>query len=249
MAERETTMRFKKLTQFFTAFILVLAMSVTAVQVQAMDGDSNPNSDPYGRAGIFGISGDLGYYTYGMNDVNNRLNNSGGGSINGGLGYGAALKFGLTNALTAKIGLDYLFAGTASSRTIGGTTYNSQVEIPATMLFIGGEYVFLPLEIVNLKLIGGYELVSIYNGDQKSNNGMDLGSVTGSGSGAQFGAGLEVNLSRGFSLEADLCYNFATIYGATFAGPPSQANSPSSNGTVDYSGLVAKVAFNIYLFR
>jgi hypothetical protein len=50
-------------------------------------------------------------------------------------------------------------------------------------------------------------------------------------------------------LEADLAYNVARISDATFAGSAADPGSYNTNGTVDYSGLVAKAAFNIYLFR
>jgi hypothetical protein len=118
------------------------------------------------------------------------------------------------------------------------------------MLFLGGEYVLVPLQILDIKLIGGYTLVNIY-GDESTtgSNSMDLGKITGDGSGFQVGLGLEVFLAEGFSLEADLAYNYAKIYGATFAGSQADPGTTQSNGTVDYSGLVAKVAFNIYLFR
>ena len=73
--------------------------------------------------------------------------------------------------------------------------------------------------------------------------------MTGTGSGFQVGLGAEVYLARGFSLEGDLAYNYAKISNATFAGSSADPGSSNSNGTVDYSGVVAKLAFNIYLFR
>jgi hypothetical protein len=202
-----------------------------------------------GRAGVFGISGDLGYYSYGLSDVRNRLLNGGSGSVDGGLGYGAALKLNLTNALAAKVGIDYLFASTPSSRLIGGVKVETQVDLPATMIFIGGEYAFLQWPALNVKLIAGYTLVNIFNGAERSSTGslLDLGAITGTGSGAQIGAGAEFFLSKGFSLEATLAYNLARINGATFAGSPADPSTVNMLGVVDYSGLVAKVAFTIYL--
>lgn len=63
---------------------------------------------------------------------------------------------------------------------------------------------------------------------------------------AQAGLGIEVFLARGFSLEGDLAYNYAKISNATFAGSAADPGSSNGNGTVDYSGVVAKLAFNIY---
>jgi hypothetical protein len=230
----------------------LLALGLTAKTAWAEDGGADAvQHEPYGSESGLSIGGDAGYYTYGMNDVNNRFRNGGGNDINGGMGYGGSVKLGVTDHLAAKIGMDYLFASRASSRTVGGTTYNTQVNLPATMLFIGGEYAILPLGLVNLKLIGGYTLVSVYNGDERSNDGsnLDFGSVTGSGSGFQAGLGLEVFLNRGFSLEGDLAYNHARIDNATFAGSSADPGSTNRNDSVDYSGVVAKVALNIYLFR
>jgi hypothetical protein len=230
----------------------LLALGMTAKTAWAADSGVNAGQDePYGSERGLSIGGDAGYYTYGMDDVNNRFRDGGGNDISGGMGYGGSVKLGLTDRLAAKIGMDYLFASRASSRTVGGTTYNTQVNLPATMLFIGGEYAILPLSIVNLKLIGGYTLVSVYNGDERSSDGsnQDFGAVTGSGSGFQAGLGLEVFLNRGFSLEGDLAYDHARIDNATFAGSSADPGSTNKNGSVDYSGLVAKVALNIYLFR
>jgi len=240
-----------------TALLLVSMASAAwadgSDQSQAQNQPNNAPVDdtPYGSARGLALSGDLGYYTYGMDDVNQRFNQGGSNAINGGLGYGGAVKLGLTDHLAGKIGLDYLQASKNAPRTVGGTTYNTTVNLPATLLFIGGEYQLLPLQVLNLKLIGGYTLVNIYNGDQKSNDGsnMDFGTVTGTGSGFQAGLGLEVYLARGFSLEGDLAYNYAKISNATFAGSSADPGSSNSNGTVDYSGVVAKLAFNIYLFR
>lgn len=246
-------MRFKKLFQGLLAAALLFGTGIKAAHAdeagQPPAESSARSADWPARAGVFGLSGEAGYYTYGMDDVNNRYLKGRDGNINGGLGYGAALKFGLTNNLAAKVGIDYLFASTDSSRTINGARVNSRVDLPATMLFLGGEYVFLPLGFVNFKAIGGYTLVNIYNGKEKGGDGYntDLGTVAGTGSGGQFGAGVEFNLARGFSLETDLAYNFARIDGATFTGAPADPGTANSNGSVDYSGLVAKVAFTIYL--
>ena len=130
---------------------------------------------PYGSVRGLSVGGDIGYYTYGMDDVNQRFNQGGSNAINGGLGYGVDAKLGLTNHFAAKVGLDYLFASKNAQRTVGGTTYNTTVNLPATMLFIGGEYALLPLGIVDLKLTGGYTLVNIYNGQQTTDNNLDLG--------------------------------------------------------------------------
>jgi hypothetical protein len=233
------------------AMTLALAASASAAWADAddarpMDGGYRA---PYGSVAGLSIGGDIGYYTYGMQDVNHRFNQGGSNDINGGLGYGADVKLGLTNHFAAKVGLDYLFASKNAQRTVGATTYNTTVNLPATMLMIGGEYSLLPLGPVDLKLTGGYTLVNIYNGKQTTDNNLDLGSVTGTGSGFQVGLGMEVFLARGFSLEGDLAYNYAKIDNATFAGSPAAPGSTNSNGTVDYSGMVAKLAFNIYLFR
>lgn len=236
---------------------MALAFTVAASAAWADNGnipasDSSADEAVYGGVHGLAISGDAGYYTYGMDDVNSRFNEQGGGSdINGGMGYGGSLSLGVTDRLAARVGIDYLFASRSSSEKIGSTTYNSTVNLPATMVFIGGEYVLLPMEILNLKLIGGYALVNIFNGDQTTDGSgsFDLGNITGSGSGFQVGLGLEVFLARGFSLEADLAYNYAKIYGATFAGSSADPGTVQTNGVVDYSGIVAKVAFNIYLFR
>lgn len=203
-----------------------------------------------GKKGTFVLSGDAGYYTYGMNDVNNHFLNGRNGSFHGGMGYGAAVKFGFSENFAAKVGIDYLFASTDSTRTIGGNKIDTRVELPATMVFIGGEYMFLSGPHLDLKLIGGYTLVSIFNGRETGTNGsaLDMGTVSGSGSGAQLGGGIELFLAKGLALEADLAYNYAAINGATFAGAPADPNSRSSTGVVDYSGLVAKLALNIFLF-
>jgi hypothetical protein len=234
------------------AVTLTLAAAASAAWADA-DGarsmDHREDRDPYGSVAGLSIGGDVGYYTYGMQDVNQRFNQGGSNDINGGLGYGVDAKLGLTNRFAAKVGLDYLVASKNAQRTVGSTTYNTTVNLPATMLLIGGEYSLLPLGPVDLKLTGGYTLVNIYNGQQTTDNNLDLGAVTGTGSGFQAGLGLEVFLARGFSLEGDLAYNYAKIDNATFAGSAAAPGSTNSNGTVDYSGLVAKVAFNIYLFQ
>jgi len=244
-AGRVTTMRMSK-----KAILLVPALALALAAAAAQTEEADSLSD-YGNARGLALSGDMGYYTYGMDDVNNRFNHGGNNDIHGGLGYGVAAKMGLSKRLAAKVGIDYLFAKRDSSRTIGATTYNTTVNMPATMLFIGGEYSLLPMRILNLKVIGGYTLVNIFDGKEKSSDSsdLDLGSITGSGSGFQVGLGAEVFLARGFSLEADLAYNYSKIDNATFAGSAADPGSTDKNGTVDYSGLVAKVAFNIYLFR
>lgn len=204
---------------------------------------------PTGRVGVFGLCGDLAYHTYGMNDVNNNFLDGRNGSFHGGVGYGAALKYGFTDKFAGKFGVDYLNASADSTRTIGGVKYNTRVDLPATMLFLGGEYVLLPTPAMDLKLIAGYTLTSIFNGNETGTNGnnMDMGSISGSTSGAQIGAGLELYLGRGFSFEGDLAYNYARIGRATFAASPSDPASTSADGVVDYSGLMGKVAFTVYL--
>jgi hypothetical protein len=231
-------------------FVIFMA-ALAASSARAQDGDaSKDSSKPFsrGHAGIFSVSADAGYYTYGMKEVNDRLN-TGGGSISGGAGYGGAVKLGINDNLAVKVGIDYLFASTLSTRTYGGTTYNTEVSLPATMIFIGGEYVFLPLAVMDVKLIAGYTLITIFNGHEQGTAGTDMGSIAGQGSGAQVGLGLEFPLGRNFSLETDLGYNLARIYGATFAGAPSDPNSTNGSGTVDYSGLVAKVGVTFYLVQ
>jgi hypothetical protein len=214
-------------------------------------GSSTGDETTYGSVRGLVLSGDMGYYTYGMNDVNNRFNHGGTNDIDGGMGYGVAAKLGVTDRLAAKIGIDYLFASRNSTRTIGSTTYDTNVNLPATLFFLGGEYAVLPMRFLNLKISGGYTLVNIYNGSENttSGNNLDLGAITGSGSGFQVGAGAEVFLGRNFSLEADLAYDYAKIDNATFAGSSADPGSTNKDGTVDYSGLVAKVALNLYLFR
>ena len=202
-----------------------------------------------GRKGIFGLSADVAYYTYGMNDVNNRFLNGRDGSFHGGLGYGAGLKYGFSDRFAGKLGADYLMASADSSKTVGGTRFNSRVDLPATMLLLGGEYVLLGTPVLDLKVSGALSWVSIFNGKESGTNGndQDLGSISGSGPGGQVGAGVELFLGRGFSLETGLAYNFARIDRATFAGAPNDPNASSSNGVVDYSGLMAKAAVTIYL--
>jgi hypothetical protein len=249
-------MRFKTRAPFLV--LSALALMLAARSAQADDaapaspqsaGDREDHNDSHLGLGTFGLSGDAGYYTYGMDDVNNRLKSGGNNSINGGAGYGVSAKLGLTDDLAAKVGVDYLFASAPSSRTINGVRYNTQVNLPATLFLVGGEFVVLPLRVANLKVFGGYTIVTIYNGDEKGTDGnqLDMGAITGSGSGFQVGSGLEIFLARGFSVEGDVAYNYARINGATFAGSPNDPNSTSSNGTVDYSGLVGKLAFTVYL--
>lgn len=225
------------------------AGALWAEDAVAPESPSPASTAPESRAGAVGLSGDLGYYTYGMADVNSRFLNGREGSISGGLGFGAALKYRLTEYFTAKAGIDYLLASTASSRTISSVKYNSEVNLPATLVFLGGEYTFLPLGPLEVKMIAGYTLVTIFNGREAGTNGntLDLGTVGGSGSGAQGGLGLELFLGRRFSVEGNLVYNFARIDGATFAGAPADPGSVSSSGVVDYSGLAAKLAFTIFL--
>jgi hypothetical protein len=117
------------------------------------------------------------------------------------------------------------------------------------LLFFGGEYTFLSLGLLDLKAGAGFTVVNIYNGRERGTDGsdLDLGTVTGTGAGGQIATAVELNFSRRFSLQADLGYNFARIDGATFAGAPADPGSVNSNGSVDYSGLMAKIAFNIYL--
>lgn len=236
-------------------WIITLALALTASAVWADDTGSQQNDAqeqaPYGSIRGLALSGDIGYYTYGMDDVNQRFNHGGDNGISGGLGYGGSIKLGLTDHFALKAGMDYLYASRNSARTVGTTTYDTTVNLPATMLFLGGEVVLLPLPMVNIKLIGGYTLVDIYNGQQRSNDDshIELGTVVGTGSGFQAGLGAEVFLAHGFSLEGDLAYNYAVINNATFAGSAADPASINSNGTVDYSGLVAKAAFNIYLFH
>jgi hypothetical protein len=235
--------------------MMAVALALTASPAWADDasGATASESAPsdYGSVRGLALSGDAGYYTYGMDDVNNHFNHGEGNAINGGMGYGVAAKLGLTRRLAAKVGIDYLFASRDASRTISDTTYNTTVNLPATMLFVGGEYVLLPLRILNVKVIGGYTLTDIYNGDEKGSNGneRDFGAITGSGSGFQAGLGAELFLASSFSLQADLAYNYAKINNATFAGSTADPGSTDRNGAVDYSGLVAKLALNIYLFR
>jgi|SRR5581483_8498107 len=232
----------EKILRYFVAVILAFGMGAHSVQAADPAPGANDNG---GRAGVFGISGDVGYYTYGMDDVNNHFLSGGSGSINGGLGYGGSAKLNISNNLAAKIGIDYLSASTSSTVTLFGTTYNAEVDLPATMLLIGGEYVFLPLGPFSLKLTGGYLLTSIYNGQLKgiSGNVLGQGSVTGSGSGFQLGLGLEFFLGSRFSVEGDLAYNNARIDSVSFL-------NVSSGGvwSVDYSGLVVKAAATIYIF-
>jgi len=241
----------------FGPWLAVLALTLASTPAWAEDGaepqgGADQESRPqYGGVGGLSLSGDAGYYTYGMDDVNARYGNGGGNAINGGLGYGGGLALGFTNRLAARVGLDYLQASRGAVHSIGGTEYTTTVNLPATVLFIGGEYVLVPLRILNVKLIGGYTLVTIHNGDESTDGGnsLDLGAVTGSGSGFQVGLGVEAFLANGFSLEADLAYDYAKIANATFAGSAADPGSTGSNGVVDYSGLVAKLAFNIYLLR
>jgi hypothetical protein len=237
---------------------LAAALALAAAPAWAEDSsDPNDGSSSRGDETSFGsvrglaLGGDAGYYTYGMNDVNNRFNHGGTNDIAGGMGYGVAAKLGVTDRLAAKIGIDYLFASRNSTRTIGSTTYNTNVNMPATLLFLGGEYAVLPMRFLNLKIGAGYTLVNIYNGSENTTNGnnLDLGAITGSGSGFQAGVGAELFLGRTFSLEADLAYDYAKIYNATFAGSTADPGSTNRDGTVDYSGLVAKVGLNLYLFR
>jgi hypothetical protein len=240
-------MKFGKFAGLFLGATILLAVGSVAARAD----ETEAGDRGYDREGVFGITGDAGYYTYGMNDVNTRFQDQGGNGINGGLGYGGALKFDFTRRFAVKAGVDYLTANSDTTRTIGGTQYNAQVNLPATMILLGGEYVFLPTRIFNLKLLAAYSLISIFNG--KAPNGgpgsTDLGSVAGSGSGAQLGLGAEFFLARGFSIETDLAYNFAKINGATFAGSPSDTSEVSSSGVVDYSGMVAKLAVTFYLIR
>lgn len=203
-----------------------------------------------GRVGFFGISGGLGYHTYGVNNVNNSFLDQRNGSFNGGVGYGAALKYGVSERFTAKLGVDFLEATADSTHVINGVQHNSRVELPATMVFVGGDFALAQMPTLDLKLSAGYLLVSIYNGQERGADGsrQDMGAISGSTSGFQIGTGLELFLTRGFSLETSLAYNFAKIERATFAAAPADINSGSTNGIVDYSGLVGKVAFTFYLF-
>jgi opacity protein-like surface antigen len=236
----------------FAGFIapgLARAEESNAPAGSAQNQEQRPSHVDRGRAGTVGIFGDAAYYTYGMDDANARYRDQSNRSFSGGMGYGGGLKLYLTDNFAAKAGIDYLFASRESSRTIGGIVYNTRVDLPATLVFLGGDFDLLPGGPINLKLIGGYTLVSIYNGKEQETDGnkLDLGAISGSGSGFQVGAGLELYLAPSLSFEADLCYNKARIDGATFAGAPADPNSTSSNGAVDYSGMMAKAAVTLYL--
>lgn len=241
-----------------SAYALIVAWALTALPVRPLLAEENPDlgapealspTATTGRVGVFGVSGALGYHTYGVNNVNNRFLNERNGSFNGGVGYGAALKLGVSERFTAKLGVDFLAAAADSTRTIGGIQYNSRVDLPATMIYAGGDYALARTSTLDLKLSAGYLLVSIYNGQERGvdGNSLDMGAISGSSSGLQIGTGLELFLSRGFSLETTLAYNFAKIERATFAAAPADTSSASSNGIVDYSGLVGKIAFTFYL--
>jgi hypothetical protein len=212
--------------------------------------DSNQESREHGGLGSLGLGGHLGYFTYGMSDVNARFRDGRDADFSGGLGMGGSLKLGVTQQLAAKIGIDYLLASRESHRTIGGIDYATKVELPATLIFIGGELIFLPMGPLNIKLIGGYTIVSIYNGHEAGREGaLDLGAITGSGSGFQAGLGAEFFLLPSLSLGAELGYNYAKIDGATFAGGPADPASVNTNGSVDYSGMMAKAVLTVYLLK
>ena len=135
------------------AMTLALAAASSTAWADADDAgamDHPEDRAPYGSVRGLSIGGDAGYYTYGMQDVNQRFNQGGSNDINGGMGYGVDAKLGLTNHFAAKVGLDYLFAEKNAQRTIGATTYNTTVNLPATMLLIGVEYSLLPLGPVDL---------------------------------------------------------------------------------------------------
>jgi hypothetical protein len=202
-----------------------------------------------GRAGLIGINLSMAYLTYGMNDVNNGFLNGRSGGFRGDMGYGVELKYGLSRAFTAKMGVDFLLARADSSLVANGVLYSSRLDLPATMLSLGGDYVIFPTPAMDVKLGAAFILVSIFNGNEKSasDSTVDLGTISGSTQGLQLGAGLEMSLGRGFSIEGDLNYNFARIDRATFSGPPSDPGSAQVNGVVDYSGLMAKLALTVYL--
>jgi opacity protein-like surface antigen len=231
---------------------LVLLLGLGAINGHAEESSSltpSAESTPRSRAGTIGLLGSAAYYTYGMEDANARYQGQTNDSFKGGIGYGGGLKVYLSNNLAAKAAVDYLFTSRAASRTIGGIVYNTQVDLPATLVFLGGEFDLIPGGPLNLKLIGGYTLINIYNGKEQStdSNKLDLGAVTGSGSGFQVGAGIEGFVAPALSLGLNLCYNKARIDGATFAGAPADPNSTTSNGAVDYSGVMAKAVITLYL--
>lgn len=218
--------------------------STTATAMPAL-----PPPPATGRVGLFGLCGNLGYNTYGVNDVNNNFLDGRNGSFHGGLGYGAALKYGFSDRFIGKFGIDYLIATADSSRIISGTKYNTRVDVPATMLTLGGEYILLPTPAMDLKLIGGVTFTSIFNAVETGINGnnMDMGAISGSTLGLQLGAGLEFNLSRSISFGGDLAFNYTRIDRASFSANPSDPTSTNANGIVDLSGLMAKVALTVYL--
>lgn len=202
-----------------------------------------------GRAGLIGINLSMALLSFGTNDADNSFLNGRNGGLQGGAGYGVALKYGLSRDFSAKLGVDYLMAHADSSMVINGTLTSSRVDLPAAMIMLGGEYVLYPTPAMDLKLMAGYILVSIVNGNEKgaADSGVDMGAISGSTQGVQLGAGLELSLGRSFSIEADLAYNFARVGRAAFSGPPSDPGSAQVNGIVDYSGLMAKLAATIYL--
>jgi hypothetical protein len=238
-------------TVFKPLAVAVAIVGFSAGTVAAADAtEDRYDGQTYGGAGTVGLGGHLGYYTYGMSDVNARFRDGRDADFSGGMGVGGSLKLGLTQQLSAKIGLDYLYASRESHRTILGVDYETRVEMPATLIFIGGELIFMPLGPLNLKLIGGYTIVDIYNGRERGREGaLDLGTITGTGSGFQAGLGAELFLMPSFSIGAELGYNYAKIEGATFAGGPADPGSFNTNGTVDYSGVMAKVVATVYLVK
>lgn len=223
--------------------------SLGAAEAGSQDGADSPSgAKQLGGAGSLGLIGDAGFYTYGMNDVNARFRDGRDADFSGGLALGAGLKFGLTDQVSLRVSMDYLEASREAHRTIQGIDYATRVRLPATLVFLGGELVFLPLGPLNIKAIGGYTLVNIHNGREEGREGpLDLGAITGSGSGFQAGLGAELFLVPSLSVGAELGYNYAKIEGATFAGGPADPGSVNRTGTVDYSGVMAKVAVTLYL--
>jgi hypothetical protein len=245
-------MRFEGLVKYVLTAILSFGSGIVSAHAEETAFPVNKTdaaAEGHARPGVFIIGGDAGYYTYGMQDVNNHFRDGKHSSINGGLGYGAALKLVITRYMVGKVGMDYLFTGTTSSRVVGGTAVDTEVNLPATMAFIGGEYVLRGMKALDFKIIAGYTLVTIFHGQERDAGGdsRQLGTISGSGSGAQIGGGIELYTGRRMSLETSLAYNFAKVYGATFAGSEADPAATTRSVTVDYSGLVAKVALNIYL--
>lgn len=204
------------------------------------------------------FSGFGSYQRYGMSDVNEAMRaqlaaypgaRAGKDEINSGAGYGAAIRIWPTERFFVSWEFQRLLASNSGSGPFGGSTYDVELDVPASSIGMSAGYVLNPRSRFRVGLAGGGAYYLTTGAITTTGPGVnDRFNLEGSGFGVHAFGLMLARVTRRAYVEMDAGYRYAKTTDVTSSGFRFR-NSDGSLAHIDWSGLMSRAGVTYWMGR